>query len=747
MHLSCFNVLEVYLRLCSVNLCRASLHLHVRCFATQPVFSKPHFQRFRFNDYEILQCLSEKRLQDAKELLDKIPEWGDSNRRVVSLTSLLSKFSRDGFVDEAWELFKIMPERNVVSYNAMLLAYVQCGRLDAAWTFFEEMPMRNVVSWTSMLCGFANVGRISDAKKLFNEMPERNAVSWNSMIVGLKRNGNLDEAREVFDAMPAADLVSWNTIIAGYAEANRMEEAQVLFDRMQNRNVVTWTSMVVGYCRSGDVEEGYRLFCRIPQKNIISWTAMISGFTWNGFYEKALLLFLQMRNYSFNPNVETVISLAYACAGIGFINLGRQLHAHVITNGQDYSDYDGRLFKSLIYMYSELLQMDSAHYIFMKNLKKCTAESLNHMINSYILIGQLEKAQHMFDLVPVRSMVSWTSLINGYFDDGQVAKACYLFDQMEIRDCVAWTVMISGFVQNELFTEAFYLFSKMRNQGVSPLNSTFATLLGAAGAMAYLDQGRQLHCLLVKTQPIFDLILKNSLLSMYAKCGEICDAYIIFLNMISRDLISWNSMIIGFSHHGLVKEALKVFISMVKSGISPNGVTFVGVLSACAHAGLVKEGWEFFNAMSKIYGVHPGTEHYNCIINLLGRAGKLDEAEAFVLGLPSDHSHEIWGALLSVCALRKSDVEIATRASKRILELDPLNAPAHVSLSNIYAARSQYGEVEKLRKDMGLNGVRKAPGCSWIELKGKVHIFLSGDRAHPQVSDLLLLMLGTFIES
>ncbi|KAI4327234.1 hypothetical protein L6164_019719 [Bauhinia variegata] len=635
-----------------------------------------------------------------------------------------------------------MPYRNLVSYNAMLSGYLQSGRLVEACQFFEKMPDRNVVSWTVMLCGLADAGRIEDAKKLFDEMPEKNVVSWNSLVSGLIKNGNLEEARQVFDQIPGKNIVSWNAMIAGYAEDFRMEEARILFDEMNCRNVITWTSMISGYCRAGYVQEAYCLFQRMPDKNVVSWTAMIGGFTWNRLYEEALLLFLKIRFSDVKPNGETFISLSYACAGLGFPCLAKQLHAQLIINNWEQDDYDGRLCKSLIHMYSVLGLMDFAHNIFQKNLAYCDNQSFNSMINGYIEVGQLEKAQDLFQKAPSQDIIACTSMIVGYFNDGQVIKACDLFEKMPDRDAIAWTTMISGHVQNELFAEAICLFSEMRAQGVSPINSTYSVLFGAIGAMAYLDQGRQLHGMKLKTLHEYDLILENSLISMYAKCGEIDDALRIFSDMTHRDIISWNSMIMGLSYHGRAIETLKVYETMLDYGTYPNSVTFLGVLTACSHAGLVDKACELFDAMSNAYALQPGVEHYICMINLLGRAGKVKYAEELVSSLPFEPNHAVWGALLGVCGLSETNADVARRAAKRLLEMDPLNAPGHVVLCNIYAANGWHVEETKLRKEMGLKGVRKTPGCSWILVKGRVHMFVSGDRLYPQVRDTLFLLFG-----
>lgn len=727
---------------------RQCRYFNARLCTTQVALLKPHYRKLSFDDSRLLQCLSQQKVHEARQLLDKLSER-DGNRCIVYWTSLLTKYSKSGFVNEARWLFDIMSERNIVTYNAMLSGYVQSGRLAEAFQFFEEMPERNVVSWTSMLCGLADVGRIDEAWRLFDAMPEKNVVSWNAMVSGLIRNGDIEGARMVFDQMPMKNVVSWNAMIAGYTEYCRMEEARALFDEMKDRNVITWTSMISGYCRSGYVDEGYSLFGIMPERNVVSWTAMIGGFAWNGLYEEALLLFVEWKgSFAMKPNGETFISLAYACAGVGLPCLGKQLHAHIIVSGLDNDNYDGRLAKSLVHMYSAFGNMNFAHFIFTKNSNNLTIQSCNYLINGYIQIGELERAQNLFDEVPIRDKISWTSMISGYFSVGQVSKACHLFLNMPDRDAVAWTTMISGHVHNELFIEATTLYSEMQAQGVLPLNSTYCVLLGAMGAMAYLDPGRQFHCLVIKTQYKFDLILDNSLISMYAKCGEINAAYGIFSQMIFRDLVSWNSMIMGFSNHGRADKTLETFERMVESGTLPNSVTFLGILSACSHAGLPTRGWEFFNAMSNVYAIQPGLDHYMCMIDLLGRAGKVKEAYQFVLTLPFEPGHAVWGALLGICGLGETNAEIARQAAKQLLELDPLNAPAHVALCNIYAANDQHKEEKMLRKEMGLKGVRKVPGCSWILMKGRVHVFLSGGKVQqPEVNEMLLLLFNTFGES
>ncbi|MED6171467.1 hypothetical protein PIB30_040986 [Stylosanthes scabra] len=707
--------------------CIHNLRYHSQCFNPVLPFLKTNDPTPEFNDTLLLRYLSNGWHQQARDLLYKSSR-GHHHARIVHWTSLLTKYSRDGFIREARMLFDIMPHRNIVTYNAMLTGYLLYGMLDEASWFFEHMPERNVISWTAMLGGLAEAGRIGDARRLFYEMPEKNVISWNSMVAGMVKNGEWDEAKMVFEQTPEKNVASWNGMISGYVEKGRMNEARVLFEEMGCRNVVTWTSMISGYCRIGNVDEAYNLFQTMSEKNVVSWTAMIGGFTWNGLYAKALSLFLEMRLSNTKPNSETFVSLAYACAGLGSPTLGKQLHAYIIVNGWKLDNYDGRLHRSLIRMYSAFGLMNSAQGLLETDVNNCDEQSFNIMINGYIQAGHLEKAEDLFHKVPIKNTIACTCMIAGYLSSGQVLKAYNLFNNMLDRDSLTWTSMIYGYVENELISEAINLFPEMIAHGVMPINSTFSVLFGAIGSVAYLEQGRQLHAMQLKTIYDYDLILENSLISMYAKCGEIEDAYRIFSSMLYRDKISWNTMIMGFASHGKASEALKEYKIMLEYGINPDGVTFLGVLTACAHAGLVDKGLELFRAMVNVHGLQPGIEHCISMINLLGRAGKVKDAEEFVLRLPIEPNYAIWGALLGICRLNgNTDVDVARHAAKRLLELDPLNVPGHIALCNVYAANNCHIEGASLRKEMRLKGMRKTPGCSWILVKGRVHVFSSGD--------------------
>ncbi|MQM10544.1 hypothetical protein Taro_043436 [Colocasia esculenta] len=388
------------------------------------------FRSFHLNGHDqdhellLLRCLSHCDLRGARQLLDGSSSRGDPDADVVRWTSLLSRYARRGHVDEARALFDVMSHRNLVTWNAMLSAYAASGRLDAARHLFEGMPERNVVSWTSMLCALLRAGRTHEAAELFGAMPDRNVVSWNAMVAGLARNGELDAARRMFDGMPERDRASWNAMIAAYTERSMMGEARRLFDEMGgDTDVVTWTTVISGYCRAGDVGEAYGLFLEMPPvtRNVVTWTAMIGGLSSNGYYEDAITLFLEMNQTArVAPNCETLISLLYACTGLRFPCLGKQIHAQIILCGMNGPDLRDRLAKGLIQMYCRFHVLDWAQWIFIQSSVNCHDTVVwNSMVNGFAQIGRLDEARWFFDRTPFPDQITGSTMVSAYFNAGE----------------------------------------------------------------------------------------------------------------------------------------------------------------------------------------------------------------------------------------------------------------------------------------------------------------------------------------
>jgi pentatricopeptide repeat protein len=274
----------------------------------------------------------------------------------------------------------------------------------------------------------------------------------------------------------------------------------------------------------------------------------------------------------------------------------------------------------------------------------------------------------------------------------------------------------------------------MKLAGVKPDLKCFASVLPACANLAALEKGMEIHEEINRSEFQLDVFVENALIDMYAKCGQIDKARELFDKMCQRYVVSWNTMIGGYAVHGLGKEAIKLFEQMQQSGVNPDHVTFVCVLSACCHAGLVDEGWQYFDCMGRDYHIQPTMEHYVCMVDLLGRAGRLDEAEDFINKMAIKHA-SVWRCLLGVCKLR-NNVELGERVAERLYDLDPENATPYVLLSSIYAAAGRWDDAKNVRRMMKDRMIKKTPGCSWIEVNKQVHAFLMGERSHPQAKEI-----------
>lgn len=328
------------------------------------------------------------------------------------------------------------------------------------------------------------------------------------------------------------------------------------------------------------------------------------------------------------------------------------------------------------------------------------------------------------------------ALLNLYSKCGFVALAVRLFNEIPEQDVVSWTVMIAGLLANDHERDAFEAFHSMRMAGVEPNSFTFGSFIGFYSSISSFERGMQFHALVLKYGLEFDVVVGSSLVDMYSKCGEMNNALRLFLWLPDKDLVSWNGMICGFAQNGEATKALQLFDEMARlqqPSVTPNHITFVGVLSACSHGGFVHEGCNFFNDMVHAYSIKPQAEHYACIVDLLGRAGLLEEAEALILALPYEPDAVIWGALLGACR-RCGNLVMAKRIAGRLSIVEPKDSFNYVLLANMYTANEEWDEALEVREVMCASGALKLMGRSWIEIRGHVHSFVSGGFVHhPQL--------------
>ncbi|XP_012088863.2 putative pentatricopeptide repeat-containing protein At5g40405 [Jatropha curcas] len=511
---------------------------------------------------------------------------------------------------------------------------------------------------------------------------------------------NLSDAREVFDESPILDLVSWNSILAGYVSIGDVEEAKCIYYRMPERNVIASNSMIVLFGKKGNVADAYRLFSEMPKRDLVSWSALISCYEQNEMHEDALIMFKQMKADGILLDEVVVVSVLSACARLLVVRTGKLIHSLAVKIGIE-----------------------------------CYVNLQNALIHMYSTCREVEAAQKLFDRGCCLDQISWNSMISGYLKCGEVEKAKALFDSMPEKDIVSWTAMISGYAQHGRFAESLMLFQEMQLDGIKPDETTLVSLISACTHLAALDQGKWIHAYVRKNDLKINVMLGTTLIDMYMKFGCVENALEVFDGMEEKGISTWNAVILGLAMNGLVDKSLDTYSEMKECGVVPNEITFMAVLGACRHMGLVDEGHRHFNSMIQEHGIEPNVKHYGCMVDLLGRAGLLKEAEELIENMPMAPDVSTWGALLGACK-KYGDNEMGERIGRKLIELQPAHEGFHVLLSNIYASKGNWDSVLEIRGMMTQHGVVKTPGCSMIEANGTVHEFLAGDKTHPQIKDI-----------
>lgn len=466
---------------------------------------------------------------------------------------------------------------------------------------------------------------------------------------------------------------------------------------------------IIAFCTAtdlGDLYHAYKLFLSLQHRTTFIWNTMMKGFAERNEPAQAITLYKKMLQDRFLPNNYTFSFVLRACADLNELLLGLVYHTQIIKLGWESYDF-----------------------------------VLNGLIHLYTTCNSMRPARKLFDTSVDRDVITWTSLISGYVKDGQVEIARELFDEMPQKNAVSWSAMINGYVQIRLFKEALELFNGMQICGFQPNHAAIVGGLTACAFLGALDQGRWIHAYVDRNGMELDRVLGTALIDMYAKCGCIETAKRVFDDMTThnRDVFVFTSLISGLADHGLSSSAVDMFEKMKNEGVAPNEVTFICVLSACSREGLVDEGSEIFKSMKDTYGVEPGIQHYGCLVDLLGRAGLLEDAKKVVREMPMEPDSYVLGALLNACRVH-GDVELGKETVEGLMQRSLDHGGVHVLLSNIYASTDQWDRVVRIRKGMEDKNVRKVPGCSLIEVDGVVCEFVNADRYHPLMEKIVMLL-------
>ncbi|KAJ0745326.1 putative tetratricopeptide-like helical domain superfamily [Helianthus annuus] len=476
-------------------------------------------------------------------------------------------------------------------------------------------------------------------------------------------------------------------------------------------------------------------------------------------YEECVGLYTELRgNVGFKPDGYTFMTLGKLCALSLDVWGSQQVHDLVVKEGYEHDLYVStclvdmyaklgkmdcaqKLFDempersqvswtTLVCGYAKRGEMDNARMVFDQMPKKDTA-AFNAMIDAYVKVGDMSRASSLFNEMPEKNVVSWTSMVDGYCSHGNISMARTLFDSMPHKNLISWNAMIKGYYQSKQPDEALKLFQELQLEAsLEPDNVTVVSILPAIADLGALESGNWVHQYIIRKKMNTATNVCTALVDMYAKCGEFTKARRVFDSTPRKETATWNALIHGLAVNGYGNEAINVFLDMTRSNIKPNEITMTAVLTACNHSGLVEEGKRWFKSMQDI-GIVPKIEQYGCMIDLLGRAGCLDEAERIMDDMPFEMNDIILSSFLSACGYAK-DVKRAERILNKTCEKGVHNDGNYVTLRNLYAQDRRWVDVEEVVGVMRSKNSRKEVGCSVIEVDGHVWGFASGDRFHPQ---------------
>ncbi|KAK7352828.1 hypothetical protein VNO80_18258 [Phaseolus coccineus] len=539
---------------------------------------------------------------------------------------------------------------------------------------------RDLVLNNDLIHMYSKCGTVDLACVVFVRMPQRNVVSWTSLICGYLQNGDAKASLVLFSKMSRSDVRPNEFTLSTSLKASGILGIAQIGMQIHGfcaKSNFDWVPVVGNstmdmYCKCGMVREAAQVFNTLPERNVISWNVMIAGYCNNGNGGEALNLFREMQAMGEVPDGYTYSSSLKACNCAGAVREGMQIHAALIGHGYPY------LAESAV---------------------------AGALVDLYVKCRRMAEARRVFDQIEEKSVMSWSTLILGYAHEDSLTEAMDLF--RELRE------------------------SRHRMDGF-----VLSSLIGVFADFALAEQGKQMHAYAIKVPyGLLEMSVANSVLDMYMKCGLIDEADALFREMLARNVVSWTVMITGYGKHGIGNKAIELFNQMQLNGIEPDSVTYLAVLSACSHSGLIKEGKKYFSSLCNNQQIQPQVEHYACMVDLLGRRGLLKDAKGLIEKMPLKPNVGIWQTLLSVCRMH-TDVEMGKQVGEILLRLDGNNPANYVIMSNMYADGGYWKESEKLRETAKRKGLKKEAGRSWVEIDREIHIFYNGDCMHPLIGEI-----------
>lgn len=550
------------------------------------------------------------------------------------------------------------------------------------------------------------------ARKLFDEIPQPSVFLWNTMIKGYSRISCCENGVSLYKLMLVhsikPDNFTFPFLLKGFTKDMPLRYGKVFLNHavkhgFLDSNLFVQKAFVHLFSLCGLVDLARKIFDMGGGWEVVTWNVMLSGYNRVKRFEEAKRLFIEMESKCecILPNSVTLVLMLSAC--------------------------------------SKLKDLDGGKYIYYKYLKNGIVETNlileNALIDMFASCGEMDAAQGVFDNMKNRDVISWTCIVTGFANICRIDLAKKYFEQMPERDYVSWTAMIDGYLRMNRFKEVLTLFREMQMSNVKPDEFTMVSILTACAHLGALELGEWAKTYIDKNKIKNDTFIGNALIDMYFKCGNVEKARKIFNEMQNKDKFTWTAMIVGLANNGHGEESLTMFSNMLEASVTPDEITYIGVLCACTHVGMVAKGKYFFSNMTIQHGIKPNVAHYGCMVDLLGRSGHLKEALEVVVNMPLKPNSIVWGSLLGACRVHKN-AQLAEMAAKEILELEPENGAVYVLLCNMYAACKKWENLHEVRKLMMERGIKKTPGCSLMEMNGIVYEFVAGDKSHPQSKEI-----------
>lgn len=711
---------------------------------------------------------------NAQKVFDQIPL-----RSLKEYNQMLFYFSRNDQTQQALDLFLYLCRSGLPiegttfscilkvcasSSDAIVGRQVHCQCIKCG-------VLQDVSVGTALVDMYMKNEAVRDGRRVFDEMGERNVVSWTSLIAGYSSNGHNDRALELFCQMRVEGYMpnqyTATAAVGALANEGATETRFQIHTMVIKHGFETLTSvcnsLINMYSKSGMLRDARTIFNSMENKNSVSWNSMITGQVTNGQDLEAMEMFYYMQLSGVKLNQITFTTIIKSCASLKELGFIRQLHSMFLKSGHS---TDQSIITALMAAYLKCKEIDDAFDLLSLMHGGQNVVSWTAMINGYLQSGSTEHAVNLFSqmrregvkpnhftystILKVQHAVSisqihaevikvnyeksssvGTALLDAYVKVRNISDAVRVFEIIEAKDIIAWSAMIGGYSQIGETEGAVKTFIQLAKEGTRPNEFTFSSIINAcASPTASVEQGKQFHGYAIKMRLNNALCVSSALVTMYSKRGNIESAYEVFKRQGERDLVSWNSMISGYAQHGHAKKALEVFEKMQKQNLEVDAITFIGVISACTHAGLVDEGQSYFNLMVNDHRINPTIEHYSCMVDLYSRAGLINKAMDIINGMPFPPCATVWRTLLAACRVHRN-MELGKLAAEKLISLQPQHSAAYVLLSNMYAAAGKWQERANVRKLMEKRRVKKEAGYSWIEVKNKTHSFLAGDLSHP----------------